>query len=235
MRPVLARRLLVAVVAAFAALPVGSALADIAIGQVGGSFGFPALCSGVLGATDTNYVVPAGGGVINSFSIQLPPRGSHDGAQAQFLVLRPTGGGTYEVVGHTADFTLGGPGQTGTQSFPANILVQGGDLLGLWLPADNGFLFCVREARPGGLIASSAPDVPAPGVGQTLSLVAPENVGLDLNESANLEGLGSGPPPPPTSKDQCKNGGWRSFSQFKNQGDCVSFGATGGKNPPSGS
>ena len=27
----------------------------------------------------------------------------------------------------------------------------------------------------------------------------------------------------PTSKDQCKNGGWRNFPQFKNQGDCVSF------------
>jgi hypothetical protein len=27
----------------------------------------------------------------------------------------------------------------------------------------------------------------------------------------------------PTSKDQCKNGGWRTFGMFKNQGDCVSF------------
>jgi hypothetical protein len=39
-------------------------------------------------------------------------------------------------------------------------------------------------------------------------------------------------PPLPTSKDQCKNGGWRSYGVFKNQGDCVSFVATGGKNPP---
>ncbi len=36
----------------------------------------------------------------------------------------------------------------------------------------------------------------------------------------------------PTSKDQCKHGGWQSFGVFKNQGDCVSFVATGGKNPP---
>jgi hypothetical protein len=36
----------------------------------------------------------------------------------------------------------------------------------------------------------------------------------------------------PTSKDQCKNGGWRSFSGFKNQGDCVSYVATDGRNPP---
>jgi hypothetical protein len=29
---------------------------------------------------------------------------------------------------------------------------------------------------------------------------------------------------PPTSKDQCKNGGWQTFNNphFKNQGDCVS-------------
>jgi hypothetical protein len=40
----------------------------------------------------------------------------------------------------------------------------------------------------------------------------------------------------PTTKEQCKNGGWRSFgSTFKNQGDCVSFVATNGRNQPSGS
>ena len=45
---------------------------------------------------------------------------------------------------------------------------------------------------------------------------------------------------PPTDKDQCKDGGWRTFKDadgsplFKNQGDCVSFVATGGKNPPAG-
>jgi hypothetical protein len=39
----------------------------------------------------------------------------------------------------------------------------------------------------------------------------------------------------PTSKDQCKHGGWQSFGIFKNQGDCVSFVATGGQNPPVGS
>lgn len=51
------------------------------------------------------------------------------------------------------------------------------------------------------------------------------------------------PPPPgqelPTTKAQCFNGGWQTFKDvfknqvFKNQGDCVSFVATQGKNPPS--
>jgi hypothetical protein len=38
--------------------------------------------------------------------------------------------------------------------------------------------------------------------------------------------------PLPTSKEQCKKGGWQAFGIFKNQGDCVSFVATGGKSPP---
>jgi hypothetical protein len=38
----------------------------------------------------------------------------------------------------------------------------------------------------------------------------------------------------PTSKGQCKNGAWRTYGVFKNQGDCVSFVATGGKTQPGG-
>jgi hypothetical protein len=39
-------------------------------------------------------------------------------------------------------------------------------------------------------------------------------------------------PARPTTKAQCKHGGWRTYGLFKNQGDCVSFVATKGKNPP---
>ena len=43
--------------------------------------------------------------------------------------------------------------------------------------------------------------------------------------------LAGGPvPAAPTSKDQCTTGGWKTFGNFKNQGDCVSYVATGGKN-----
>ena len=38
--------------------------------------------------------------------------------------------------------------------------------------------------------------------------------------------------PLPDSKSQCVKGGWESYGIFKNQGDCVSFVATVGKNPP---
>jgi hypothetical protein len=37
----------------------------------------------------------------------------------------------------------------------------------------------------------------------------------------------------PTTKEQCKNDGWETFGVFKNQGDCVSFVASGGANQPS--
>jgi hypothetical protein len=29
--------------------------------------------------------------------------------------------------------------------------------------------------------------------------------------------------PFPTSKDQCRNGSWQNFPQFKNQGQCIAF------------
>ena len=35
-----------------------------------------------------------------------------------------------------------------------------------------------------------------------------------------------------TDKQQGKKEGWKTYGVFKNQGDCVSFAATGGKNPP---
>lgn len=39
-------------------------------------------------------------------------------------------------------------------------------------------------------------------------------------------------PPRPTTTGQCMKGGWQSYGVFKNQGDCVSWVATHGKNPP---
>lgn len=45
------------------------------------------------------------------------------------------------------------------------------------------------------------------------------------------------PPPPtePTTVDQCKHDGWRDYGDmFKNQGDCVSFVVTDGRNAPDG-
>jgi hypothetical protein len=38
-----------------------------------------------------------------------------------------------------------------------------------------------------------------------------------------LSALASPVPLGPTTKDQCKNGGWRDFPEFKNQGQCIAF------------
>ena len=42
----------------------------------------------------------------------------------------------------------------------------------------------------------------------------------------------------PTAKEQCRDGGWQLYfdgtSRFKNEGDCVSFVATGARNTPGG-
>jgi hypothetical protein len=56
--------------------------------------------------------------------------------------------------------------------------------------------------------------------------------GSGLNDQGDL--VVHDAPALPTSKDQCKNGGWKTFGVFKNQGDCVSLVATGGRNLPSG-
>lgn len=43
------------------------------------------------------------------------------------------------------------------------------------------------------------------------------------------------PEPYPTNVEQCKKGGWQNYGGlFKNQGDCVSYVATQGKNLPDG-
>jgi hypothetical protein len=85
-------------------------------------------------------------------------------------------------------------------------------------------------------IAAAGGQVPFP-TGTITAL----DVLIDVEGTADLtditvNGQAQTPVVVPISKDQCKNGGWRSFSNpsFKNQGDCVSFVATGGRNPANG-
>lgn len=199
--------------------PGGSALADTTIGQVGGDLNHPCAALAVYG--DTKYVVPPGGGAITSFSF-LSVQGHNKGEQLVFLVLRPGGGSNYTVVGTSDLETLAG---TGFETFPVSphIPVQGGDILGFWT-GNAGVQACSRPAmpQPGGSIKNTGQFVPSPpGVGHSLSL-ALTDTSADLNEQANLA-PGVGGPPPPTSKAECKTGGWKNFPQFKNQGQCVRF------------
>jgi hypothetical protein len=82
----------------------------------------------------------------------------------------------------------------------------------------------------------SAPDeiqVAALGRAATDCSPLPAGVGIDATFDHG-RAIVFDAPPLPTSQDQCKNGGWQTYGVFKNQGDCVSFVATKGKNPPAG-
>ena len=57
-------------------------------------------------------------------------------------------------------------------------------------------------------------------VSGALSPKTPATVAAGTNPS----GIAVRPPARvPTSREQCKNGGWRSFPGFKNQGQCILF------------
>ena len=68
----------------------------------------------------------------------------------------------------------------------------------------------------------------------TVAFVVPvvASFGLDGIAEADTHSFANQPGDPGAV---CKHGGWQQFgNQFKNQGDCVSFFATHGKNPPAG-
>jgi hypothetical protein len=201
-----------ALVCALALVPAGSALADTSIGQTGASDVI--VCGGQQVLADTQYVVPSGGGFITSFSFQS--ESGNAGSQLDFLVLRPAGGSTYQVIGRTGLVTLAG---TGVETFspPALIAARAGDIIGWWNPSDIGH--CLRPASGGGTTGGAVgvdQTTPDPSVGGAVSLTGGPGTEIgefDVNESANIA-------PTPTSKDQCKNGGWQNYP-FPNQGECV--------------
>ena len=204
----MSRRTRIALAAAVAALSLAVAVvpasADVTIGQTGGE---ASNCGATILIGDTSYVVPPGGGTITSFSFESIA--ANTGQTLDFLVLRLTGTpNSYTVVGKTGLVTLAG---TGLETFTANIPVQSGDILGFWL--GSNFPNCIRVG--GGYIQTNDPTPVDPSVGDTHSF--PTNGLVNLNLSANLV---TGP----TSKAQCKNGGWKNFgSMFKNQGSCVTL------------
>jgi hypothetical protein len=80
---------------------------------------------------------------------------------------------------------------------------------------DGKSLYVAEDYNPGGTSFLQY-DV---GPGGTLSLKSPPtNMYFDY-----LGAIAVTPAPVPTRREQCKNGGWRNFAQFRNQGSCVSF------------
>ena len=86
-------------------------------------------------------------------------------------------------------------------------------------------------------LAAAGNQVPFPtGTIQSISILIDVQGTADISNITVNGQLQVPAPTTPTSKDQCKHGGWKNFTNpaFKNQGDCVSFVATGGKNQPNG-
>lgn len=135
-----------------------------------------------ISATGKSYTVPAGGGSITSWSTLVGADLANMGP-ARLEVWR-LALGTYTLVGIGASETLT-PGTLNT--FPANIAVQGGDLLGLHV---GGQMLCLQPTAVATDIVGFAYN-PTPGVDQTIVQAA----GFQLNVAA-IVGTTAVPPPP---------------------------------------
>ena len=216
------RILLVCCAALALTVGVSAAVADTTIGQTGAPAAL-AFRSGIE-IVSPGSVVPAGGGTIVSLNTQSSDCNTASGFQQgtyNFQVLHPLGGDQYKVLGETGNKT--DPCDGLFHSYPVNIPVQGGDVLGVYVVAP-----WVGVLSTSGSIVYN--DLSEPAVGDTVTL--PIDNAFTVDESATLVVS-------PQSKDDCKNGGWQTLRDgngkpFKNQGDCVSYVATKGKNTASG-
>ena len=152
-------------------LAIASPASAVTVGQTG-TGGLGGCASGVY--ADTNYVVPAGGGTINSFSIQTDAGDVAPGNSVNFKLLRPTGGNNYLVVGESGPKVVAG---TGLETFAVNIPAQAGDILGMFVVG----IKCHRISAGGVIFDLTATD---PAVASTVTLNGTS--GSSLNESANL-------------------------------------------------
>jgi len=114
--------------------------------------------------------------------------------------------------------------ETVVLEFFANAVpVPGGDPSGY---GEGAVFLGSATAAPDGTFSAVLPPV-APGT--LISATATDAAGNTSEFAKDIAAVTL-----PTATQQCKNGGWLTFGVFKNQGDCVSYVATGGKNPPAG-
>jgi hypothetical protein len=216
------KRLIFLASALLAVLACGATAASTAtttaIGQTNAEAGYA--CNGEYDlqtgvASGTSFVVPAGTWIVTSWSTHA---GAGGGSMSS-MFFRPASAGSYTVVGASQVESLV-PSVLNT--FPVNIQVQGGDVLGFWA---TGGAACSTSTGQGTDV-SPAGFGPQPAVDTT---VTPATFpGFRSNVSATLTSA------LPIAIGDCKQGGWEDYSMFKNQGDCVSFVDSGGDNPPAG-
>jgi hypothetical protein len=220
--------------AAAALLLPSTALAATEIGSAQGSLvctvtGFDSV---QVTSSGNTYVVPAGGSSITSWSVLAGP----DTGPVGLEVWQPSTTTTYTLAATVPDVTLAA-NTMNTFTLAAPIAVQPGEIIGLRV---DGPVACLAPILNPDGTPSTADTVgfsfgPQPVVGGTALMGVFS--GFQINVAAGVEITVNPPPPPPTptSTDQCMHGGWQGLADskgtlFKNQGDCVSFVATGGTN-----
>ena len=96
------------------------------------------------------YTVPAGGGVITSWSYTSPSLGWPE--KMALKILRPAGGTQFRVIGESAEATpLGDLIGPVPNTFPTRIPVQAGDDLGMHIRHIGNTVWCQEAAPPDNL------------------------------------------------------------------------------------
>jgi hypothetical protein len=146
------------------ALPA-SAFAGVTIGATGGNGAAdcPADFTWAQNSTaagSPTYAVPAGGGVITSWSHDRGPALAT--AQVRLKVFRKTAPNSYLTVGQSDFETLAA---AGVNTFGTRIVVEGGDILGFRFTAAP--ISCRRSGITGDEAIASGPGAPDPPIGSS--------------------------------------------------------------------
>jgi hypothetical protein len=162
---------------------------------------FPPASSAQVPAQDSvslTGTAVAGGFVVTTLTATSGPSGENPSGQVQFTVL-----GSIQVGGPVTCLAVSGNTAT------LNIQDPGFGIVTVQVTDNQPDTF---DAAPIGRAPTDCSPLAPTGLGGSVS--GGDIVVVDA-------------PPLPTSKDQCKQGGWQAFGVFKNQGDCVSFVARG--------
>jgi hypothetical protein len=141
---------------------------------------------------------PSGQNPTGTVTLGLDFASIPDVTVAQYNVTCLKVSGNRATIGGVLGFQQGGP------PLPPNAIFYVEDGVG---GAPDGALFGGGVSSP----PTTCPDPLPAGSGALLP-----SVGRDLIVHDAVE-------PVPSSKEQCKNGGWRNFLGFKNEGQCIAF------------
>ncbi len=178
-----------ALMVSLAALPLAVCAAPAGASATVGQTGAPAICTGSFDrlqptvTSGNTYVMPAAG-TITSWSTQAIAGGGTLGMK----VFRPLGGAGYMVVGHEGPHDLTG-GVVNT--FPANVEVKAGDVLGTFTPLNPNDPGCAFPV-PGETFLGRAGSLPDGGQGDFQQATGFRmNISAVLNPSNTLRSAGS--------------------------------------------